>query len=151
MAIKIDFTGQEGMKSFDPIPRGKYLVEVSDYREKETSENANNPGMPLISWAFQILEGEYENRIVWDNMAIIPPSEKTKGTLWRVKGLLEACGFDVPDGEIDFDPEDVLGSVLKIRVSIEKGGTNEKTGEEYDDRNVVKGFYLAPQAVPADS
>lgn len=143
--MKIDFTGVEGQKSFEPLPAGKYTVEVTDYRESQAGENAKNPGAPIISWCFTVQDGDFEGRTIWDNMAIIPPSDNGKGTLWRVKGLLEACGFEVPDDEIDFDPEDVLNSLLSVRVAIQKGRKNAETGEEYEPRNAVKAFLPAPE------
>lgn len=138
--MKIDFTGVEGQKDFELLPSGKYVVEVEDYKESSAGPNAKNPGAPIISWQLRVQDPEqYEGRVIWENMAIIPPKGENKGTLWRVKGFLNACGFEV-DGEIDFDPDAVLGSTCVARVSVQKGRKNQETGEEYDDRNVVKAF-----------
>lgn len=150
--MRLDFTGVEGQKAFEPLPAGKYTVEVTDFRESKAGENAKNPGAPIVAWEFTVVgdgdgaSSDYEGRKIWDNMAIIPPSENSKGTLWRVKAMLEACGFEV-DGEIDFDPEEVLNSTLVIRLAIQKGRKNEETGEEYEPRNTVKAFFPAPEGV----
>lgn len=142
--MRLDFTGVEGQKAFEPLPAGKYNVEVTDFRESKAGENAKNPGAPIVAWEFTVTDGEYEGRKIWDNMAIIAPSETSKGTLWRVKAMLEACGFEV-DGEIDFDPEEVLNSNLVIRLAIQKARKNEETGEEYEPRNTVKAFFPADE------
>jgi hypothetical protein len=154
MAIKIDFTDVEGQQTFEPIPSGKYLVEVTDYREGTASENAKNPGAPTISWELTVqstLNGDetvvgsdgkdlkVEGRKVWENMTIVPAS------FWRLKALLAACGFDV-SGEIDFEPEEVLNSVLVAQVGIQKSRKNRETGEEYEPRNQVKSFHQVDAA-----
>lgn len=149
MAFKIDFTGVEGQQTFDPIPGGKYLVEVTDYREGTASEAAKNPGAPTISWELTVegtangdthvvgrdgKELKVEGRKVWENMTIV------ENSFWRLKAFLEACGFDV-SGEIDFDPEEVLNTQLIVKVGIQKGRKNKETGEEYEPRNTVRSFH----------
>lgn len=147
--MKIDFTNTEGQQTFEPIPAGKYLVEVTDYRSGNASDKAKNPGADTISWELTVEStstGEtvvtdrngkdikVEGRKVWENMTIVESS------FWRLKALLEACGFDV-SGEIDFDPDEVLNSQLIVKVGIQKGRKNAETGEEYDPRNSVKSFH----------
>lgn len=147
--MKIDFTDVQGQQTFDPIPAGKYLVEVTDYREGHASEAAKNPGAPTISWELTVestVAGDevltdrdgkdikVAGRKVWENMTLVEAS------FWRLKAFLEACGFDV-SGEIDFDPEEVLNTQLVAKVGIQKGRKNKETGEEYDPRNTVKSFH----------
>lgn len=142
--MKIDFTNVEGQQTFEPIPAGKYLVEVTDYREGQASEAAKNPGAATISWELTVQStatGEtevngmnVENRKVWENMTLV------ENSFWRLKAFLEACGFDV-SGEIDFDPDEVLNSQLVCKVGIQKGRKNRETGEEYDPRNTVRSFH----------
>jgi hypothetical protein len=148
-AMKIDFTGVEGQKAFEPIPSGKYVVEVADYREGVASESAKNPGAPTISWQLTVesaLNGDtviehrgkeinVEGRVVWENMTLV------QNSFWRLKAFLEACGFDV-SGEVDFDPDDVVGSRLVVKVGIQQGKKNPQTGDEYDPRNTIRSFHL---------
>lgn len=149
MSMKIDFTGVEGQQTFDPIPAGKYIVEVTDYRQSTASEAAKNPGAPTISWELTVESAvggdtvltdrsgkdiKVEGRKVWENMTIVANS------FWRLKAFLEACGFDV-SGEIDFDPDEVVNTQLVVKVGIQKGRKDPKTGEEYDPRNTVKSFH----------
>lgn len=151
--MKIDFSGVQGQKTFEPIPPGKYIVEVADYREGVASENAKNAGAPTLSWQLNVestangdTELEYrgntinvENRVLWENMTLV------ENSLWRLKAFLEACGFDV-SGEIDFDPDEVLNSRLVVKVGIQPARKNKETGEEYDARNTVKSFHLLDES-----
>lgn len=132
--MRIDFTGVQGQKEFTPIPAGKYDITVSDYKMGQASENAKNPGAPTISWELTVEGGDYDGRKVWENMTIV------ENSLWRLKAFLQACGFDV-EGEIDFDPDEVLNCELAAKIGIQKGRKNPETGEEYDPRNQVRAFY----------
>jgi hypothetical protein len=150
MSMKIDFTGVEGQKSFEPIPSGKYLVEVTDYRQGTASQEAKNPGAPTISWMLTVestVTGEESvtnrrtgeevkvaGRTVWENMTIV------ENSFWRLKAFLEACGFDV-EGEIDFDPDEVLNSQLVVKVGIQKARKDKETGDEYEARNTIRSFH----------
>ena len=142
--MRIDFTGVEGQKSFDPLPAGRYTVEVTDYKLGKASENAKNPGATTISWTLEVIENDDESLIgrkVWENMTIVGAS------LWRLKAFMVACGFEVEDGEFDFNPEEIVGSTLDVKLAIQKGRKNPATGEEYDPRNTVKAFYESAGSV----
>src|SRR4028119_478438 len=116
--MRLDFTNVEGQKTFEPLPSGRYTVEVTDYKQGEASENAKNPGAPTISWELTCTDANADesshNRKVWENMTIV------ENSLWRLKALLSAAGFDV-DGEIDFDPDEVVGSTLDAQLGISTG------------------------------
>lgn len=149
MEMKLDFTNVEGQQTFEPIPGGKYIVEVTDYRESTASDGAKNPGAATVSWQLTVeslvngdthltnregKEIKVEGRTVWENMTLV------ENSFWRLKAFLEACGFDV-SGEIDFNPDEVVGSRLVAKVAIQKGRKNPETGEEYDPRNQVKSWF----------
>lgn len=147
--MKIDFTDVAGQKTFEPLPNGKYIMEVTDYREGTASDQAKNAGAPTINWTLTIQstlggdtvitdrggnEVKVEGRNIWENMTIVESS------FWRLKAFLDACGFDV-SGEIDFDPDEVLNSVLVCKVGIQPKRKNKETGEEYDAKNVIRSFH----------
>ena len=46
---------------FDPIPAGKYLAVITD---SEMKPNKAGTGR-LLQFTFQIIEGEYQNRLIW--------------------------------------------------------------------------------------
>jgi hypothetical protein len=148
-AMKIDFTDVEGQQTFDPIPAGKYIVEVTDYREGTAKDTAKNPGAATVSWQLTVeslsngdthltnregKEIKVEGRTVWENMTLV------ENSFWRLKAFLAACGFDV-EGEIDFNPDEVLNSRLVAKVAVQRGRKNPETGEEYDPRNQVKSWF----------
>lgn len=147
--MKIDFTDVEGQKTFEPIPGGKYIMEVTGYREGTASSSAKNAGAATISWELTVEstvtgdtvvtdragnETKVEGRKVWENMTLVEAS------FWRLKALLEACGFET-EGEIDFDPEDVLNCRFIAKVGVDKARKNKETGDEYDARNTVRSFH----------
>lgn len=143
--MRLNFTDVEGQKTFEPIPAGKYLMEVTDYREGKASETAKNPGATTISWELTVADDgynpdEYVGRKVFENQTIVDNS------LWRLKAFLGACGFDV-SGEIDFDPDEVVNSTLVCKVGVQKGRKNRETGEEYDPRNVIRSFHAVDDEV----
>lgn len=148
MEMKLDFTNVEGQQTFEPIPAGKYVVEVTDYREGTASDTAKNPGAATVSWQLTVeslingdthltnregKEIKVEGRTVWENMTLV------ENSFWRLKAFLEACGFDV-SGEIDFNPDQVVGSRLVAKVAIQRGRKGDD-GTEYDPRNQVKSWH----------
>ncbi len=139
MGIKVDLTSVETL-SFEPLPKGTYTVRVDDFKESRTKSTAKNPNMPIVSWKLVVEGGDYDGRTIWDNMPIIPPSDKGKGTLWRVKAFLEAMGYETSENELDLEPGDIVGERLRVRLSVTAGDTDPETGEEYDKRNEVKAF-----------
>lgn len=152
--MKIDFTDVAGQKTFEPLPNGKYIMEVTDYREGVAGDNAKNAGAPTVTWTCTIQstiagDTEIENRKtgeivkvegrnIWENMTIVEAS------FWRLKAFLDACGFDV-SGEIDFDPDEVLNSrfVAKVGIQPKRKG---KDGEEYEAKNVIRSFHSLEDA-----
>jgi hypothetical protein len=139
MALKINFTDVEGQRKFSPLPGGKYLMEVTDFTEGEASEQAKNPGAPTISWELTVADDAQNpedavGRKVWENQTIVQSS------LWRLKAFLQACGF-AADEEVDFEPDEVLGSTFVAELGIQKARKNRQTGEEYPARNVVRSFH----------
>lgn len=50
------------------VPAGRYVCELADVRESTTKS-----GMPRISFAWRIVEGEYRGLWVWDNVTLGTP------------------------------------------------------------------------------
>lgn len=50
------------------VPAGRYVCELADVREGTTKS-----GMPRISFAWRIVEGEYANLWIWDNVTLGSP------------------------------------------------------------------------------
>ena len=151
---RVNFTDVDSTRSFDLLPNGRYIGELTDYKEGVASESAKNAGAPTINWEFTLestIGGDevitdrktgkdikVEGRRVWDNLTIV------EGSFYRLKNLLEACGFEA-EGEVKFDPKDVLNERVVLFLGQQKNRKNKDTGEEYDDRNIVKRFEPLPE------
>jgi hypothetical protein len=55
---------------FDPIPAGKYLAVITDSEMKPTKAGTGS----LLQLTFQIVEGEYQNRLIWTRLNLDNPN-----------------------------------------------------------------------------
>jgi len=111
--MRINLTDVED-RSFEALPAGRYRLKIADYEMREVKGDGKLPkGTPMINWEFTVIcnsktgDEKYANRKLWMNSII---HEKT---LFNLKALLRATGqFTSEDleGEIEFEPEDVLGA-----------------------------------------
>lgn len=115
----------EGVKSgFDPLPAGRYDVEVTDAEETKASQEAKNPGAPMIKIEFTVInDEEYEGRKLWLNLVF---TEKSMGP---VKGNLLALGYteeEMADKKFEVNADEL---VERRAIALVKVGTNPKTKE----------------------
>jgi hypothetical protein len=110
--IKLDFSEVQG-GDFEPIPEGDYLVEIEEVKEKES-----NSGNQMLQMKFNVVEGEYEGRKIFDNYVL------TQKALWKLKNLFVALEKDV-SGIAEFDPKDLEGMKFLATVTIEEYQGNE--------------------------
>jgi hypothetical protein len=119
--MRVNLTGTTE-RDFSAIPAGRYIAKVTDFEMRETKDKPDNKlpaGTPMINWEFTIESSttgdtQFANRKVWMNTII---HEKV---LFQLKGLLRATGAytqEQLDGEIDFEPSDVLGATLAVVVT----------------------------------
>ena len=117
MCPAISFQGVEA-KTFEPLPKGRYLVKVSavDY----TAESKRS-GEPALSWEFTLNGGEFNGRKGFLNTSLQTQS------LWNTLRILTSIGYtedEVKSREWDFeDPEvieDLIGRDCVIVVRHEK-------------------------------
>lgn len=59
---------------YKEVPTGTYEVKIEKMELVETGENAKNPGMPMVSIWFKILEGEYKGSLIFYNKVIMGTS-----------------------------------------------------------------------------
>ncbi len=107
MPIKINMTGVN-VDEFAPLPKDLYHVRVTGCEAKRSSDKGN----PYLEWKFVVTEGEYENRKVWHNTSLLPQS------LWSLKRLLLALGFDADDlaGEVDLEEDQVIDLECAVQI-----------------------------------
>lgn len=125
--ITVDMSGVEsGGKA---VPDGVYEVEVAEITEEESSE-----GNPYLKWKLRVTEGPCKGAPLYDNTSLQPQA------LWRLKGLLETLGVEVPDSSMDLDLEEYVGMTMTVTVANEEyqGKDRPKVaqygGEEKNER-----------------
>lgn len=121
----------------DPIPAGDYLLQMV---EQELRQTKAGTGM-MLSCQFKVVEGEYENRVVFHSFNIRNPNAQAQIIgIGQLKALCLATG--VPFEQVRSDT-----SVLAYVPFTAKVGLS-KTSEAYPDpRNEIKAF--KPQGAPA--
>lgn len=97
--IKVDFTGVEASGGGRLLPEGPLQLEVEEVEQREGEDS----GKPYLAFTFTVSEGDYEGTKAWDNMSLQPQS------LWKLRGFMEAAGLETVDGEMDIDPDELIG------------------------------------------
>ena len=115
-----------GGGSYDPIPEGEYTLHALEAEEKTTAKGDGK----YIKVKFEVLKGEHEGRLLWQNFNTVNPNEKAEQIgRGQLVAWATACGR--PDAE---DTDKLLNRAFKAAVVVEKG----KNG--YSDSNKIKAF-----------
>ena len=107
--VALDFTDVESGGGM-PTPDGYYVGEIVK-AEQEVSQNDND--MITVRWKTNI------GSSVFDRFVLVPQS------LWVLRTALECMGYDVPDGEMDLDVDDLVGQQCGLEI----------TNEEYEEKD----------------
>src|SRR3990172_8523532 len=99
--VQIDFTGVTSGGG-RLLPEERFKFEVEDVELK----NSENSGEDYFAVTLSVVDGEYEGTKAWDNFSLQPQA------LWKLRGLLEVLEIDVPDGVMDFDSQDLVGTIV---------------------------------------
>jgi hypothetical protein len=112
-------------EGFNPLPAGDYPVVITESELKTTKAGTGK----YLSLKLQVLDGKYQNRILFDNLNIQNPSEVAQqigqGTL---SAICRAVGVMTPQ-----DSSELHNKPLMATVKIE----NDQNG---NPRNAVKGY-----------
>ncbi len=108
--IKVDFEGVESGGGGRPTPDGYYELDI----QKVTEEEGEDSGQPYLKGRFNTHIGS----VVFDNMSL------QSQALWKLRGLLEALGQEVPDAEMEIDIDALVG----------EGCIGEIMNEDYDSK-----------------
>lgn len=101
--LEVDFSGVEaGGKA---VPDGAYTVEVAEVTEEESSG-----GNPYLKWKLKVSEGDCKGSVLYDNTSLQPQA------LWRLKGLIESLGEEVPDSVMKIDISDFVDGTMDVIV-----------------------------------
>lgn len=121
----LDLKNTQAGGSFEPIPAGEYPA-ILVHSEKKPTKDGTGARLEL---KFQILNGQYQNRTLFDGLNIINKSSQAQQIgRGQLKALCLACG--VPDPN---DSAELHNRPLNIRVAIGK----DQNG---NPRNEIKGY-----------
>ncbi|MFO0873161.1 MAG: DUF669 domain-containing protein [Phycisphaerales bacterium] len=120
---------------FEPIPAGKYLAVIVDSKTKQTKNGAGE----YLQLEFEIVDGPYKGRRVWERLTLKHPNEQTvKIARGNLSAICRAVGVMKPNDSVE------LHNVpLSIVVGLKK---REDNGEM---TNVVKAFEKRESAATA--
>lgn len=137
----IDFTSQDPVEArdFEPVPRGKYLVSISDGELKECGPDSKNPGKPYAALETTVQGGPYEGRKIFTNVMLFPDKN---GKMISAMNLLTATGKVARLRTSEF-VEHVLGTDVVVQVTV------TKETEKYPAKNEIRGYFPASAGVTA--
>lgn len=101
--VTVDMEGVESGGKI--VPDGTYEGIIESVESKESSND--NP-MLVVKW--KLTSGKGKGGAVWDNLPLVPQA------LWRLKGLLEALGVEVPDSSMDIDLTELEGQEASLQI-----------------------------------
>lgn len=126
MLSQFNAKDNEKMGDFTPIAAGIYLAQIVKSEMKETKDSEGH----YLELRFQILEGEHNNRIVFErlnlqnkNVQTVEIAAKTLAT------ICEICGVDLLD-----DSEQLHNIPMNIKVVIKAAKA------QYAEQNEIKGY-----------
>ena len=116
----------EPTNNLDPIPDGKYVAVITDSEMKPTKSGSGS----YLQMTFQIVEGEYANRLLWVRLNLDNPNATAVEIARReLSAICRSVGVLVPSDSTDLHN---LPCVLHVRVK-----RRNDTGEL---QNEVKGY-----------
>ena len=124
---------------FAPIPAGTYIAQINRSEIKQTKAGTGS----YLSLGFQIIDGEYANRVIFQNITLANPNQVAaqigREQLAQLSG---ACGIYQLG-----DSQELHGIPMQIRVGIEV----DKTGQYEPSNNIKKFMSLQSQALSAQA
>jgi hypothetical protein len=129
-----DIDTEEGLPEMSLLPAGKYPAEIEDAQVSPT-KNGNGQAVNL-KW--RIVDGEYENRIVFQSILITHTSEAAQRIgRGMFKDVCSSCGLTGKITDLE---------VLKFKKCLIKVGVEKNKDGQYADKNRVTRVdpYTAP-------
>ena len=120
-------------KSYEPLDDDNYTVSLNRVGEKSTKAGNGT----LIDVSFQVTDGEFKNRLIWDSFLISHPNPKAAGIgLQRLDKMLKSIGvhggFEA-FGNDSSQLEQFIGKELIVFTNVERT-------PGYKPRNVIKKY-----------
>lgn len=122
-----DALAKENQRTNSVVPAGEYPMILVDSEKKATSKGDGS----MLKCKFQIVSGEFQNRVVFKNFNLWLPSEQAvQIARGEFSELCRSVGVATPRDSSELHNKPVMGKV-KIR--------KDKSGQ-YDDQNDIGGF-----------
>ena len=116
----------EPADELEPIPAGKYIAVITDSEMKPTKSGSGN----YLQLTFQIVEGEYANRLLWVRLNLDNPNATAVDIARReLSSICRSVGVLVPTDSVDLHN---LPCCIHVRVK-----RRNDTGEL---QNEIKGY-----------
>lgn len=119
---------------FDPVPAGKYLAAITDSELKATKSGKGQ----YLQLTFQILEGEYKNRLLWARLNLVNENVVTvKIARAELSAICRAVGVMAPRDSVELH-----NLPLVIKVTLKKRQDNDELTNEvrgYEPRTAAQG------------
>jgi hypothetical protein len=129
--------GSDDNRSYDVLPEGKYDVIVLEAKEKTTKK-----GDRAIEITFQVLEGQYKERLLWETLNLWNSSDQARTIARdRLSSICKACNAPAATST-----DVLLGRRMQVSVGRRM---NDFRGKE---ENHIKAFTAKPlhqHATPA--
>ena len=124
--LNFDANTVEPNVAFEPVPAGKYIAVIIDSELKATKSGNGQ----FLELTFEIIEGEYKGRKVWDRLNIDNPSQKTVEIARRnLSAICRAVNVMQPQDSVDLH-----NLPLEINVKCKKRDDSDEISNE------IKGY-----------
>lgn len=132
--ISIDLTEEEvsqGLKGFEPIPKGTYKVEITDATLTAVKAGANE-GKPMYRMEYKVIDDDqHTGRKLFHTICL------WKGAHYSLLQLLGALNDEVAPGKIEVpDVDELLGQEINVTVKVVPH-FNEERAAEGEEQNEV--------------
>ena len=112
----------EPMNDFDPIPAGKYVVVITASQFKENKTKTGE----YLELTFQVIEGEYKNRLLWARLCLVHPNPTTtKIARAHLADICKAVSVLTP-----MDSTELHNLPLVINVTVKRRTDNDELANE---------------------
>ena len=105
-SVNVDLSGVESSRK--TIPEGTYTLIVNAANQKNSSNNN-----PMIVFEFEVADGPYKGVPLYENCSLQPQA------LFKLKSVLEALGFEIPNKAFDLNLRDLIGLTCEVEVGHE--------------------------------
>jgi hypothetical protein len=111
--IQIDFEGAGGSdREWPTFEPGKYPAKIEKIEQK-----MSKAGNPMLEWTYSV-EGLPGTMRDWTSLQ--------PNALWKLKSILKNLGFEVPDGPLDIDTDELIGMECAVELTLEPHWNGDK-------------------------